>query len=230
MTYKEKYLKYKTKYISLRNNIGGNNDMCIINDVFDLDCFLPLTTNREKDYIFTKCLSKQTIDYIRSEIQSYYPYFYNFMGYPNLSNDELKQKDLLQEIIIPIIVNKQNDLEIGKVDYDLIAQKLYTNNVLDIIDIIKKQIQTKQELNNLVDDINIYSNNKQIEFQNLFSNLPDNYIEQYENIKNTDIKVQYIYDYQEIILSNINSDKSRQYNWNDVLTFWNDYQEKIKKS
>ena len=111
MDYRQKYLKYKQKYINLQKNVGGanpHNISCITRDIFDLDCILPLTKNEQDDYIFKKRLSRETINYIRSEIQDYYEYFYNYLMFPNLEIDKLKTRDLRDEIIIPVINRKQN--------------------------------------------------------------------------------------------------------------------------
>ena len=64
MDYKDKYLKYKKKYSQLKSQLGGNEE-CLINDIFDLDCFMPITTDKSNDYIYNNRLSKKTLDYIR---------------------------------------------------------------------------------------------------------------------------------------------------------------------
>ena len=146
MDYRQKYLKYKQKYINLQKNVGGanpHNISCITRDIFDLDCILPLTKNEQDDYIFKKRLSRETINYIRSEIQDYYEYFYNYLMFPNLEIDKLKTRDLRDEIIIPVINREQNinneELSVGIVNYDIIIQKL--KNI--------KIIEKAQEINNI---------------------------------------------------------------------------------
>jgi hypothetical protein len=229
MAYKEKYLKYKEKYLKLRKQIGGNNlngDICVLNDVFDLDCFLPLTTNRDKDFIFTRRLSKETINFIRTKIQQYYPYFYNFMAFPNLSNEDLKNKDLIEEIMIPIINRNVDNLEVGKVDYELIANKLHSNKILDIIELIKKEQEQQIELNDNTDEYIDFLKNKKKEYPLLFTNITDDQIESCNKLKNIYLNTD---DLQNILLNNVNSPKSNSYSANIIDNFWNEYLKKLNK-
>ncbi len=229
MDYKTKYLKYKTKYLNLREQLGGNipnDDICLLKDVFDLDCFLPLTTNRNKDFIFTRRLSKETINFIRTKIQQYYPYFYNFMAFPNLSNEDLKNKDLIEEIMIPIINRNVDNLEVGKVDYELIANKLHSNKILDNIELIKKEQEQQIELNNNTDEYINFLKNKKKEYPLLFTNITDGEIESCNKFKNTYLDGD---DLQDKLLNNVNSRNIHSYSSNIINKFWNEYLEKQNK-
>ena len=224
MSYKQKYLKYKEKYMFLKKQIGGNNstgDTCILNDVFDLDCFLPLTTNRDKDFIFTRRLSKETIDFIRGAIQNYYDYIYNFMAYPNLSYDRLNDKNLLHEISIPII---DNDISIsigriGKVDYELFARKLLSVKLLEIIEIIKEQNKKQEELNNKVEEFKNYVKMQKMQGKKLYETVTDQEIQLLDKYKS--IFSNY-YDLQNKLQAII--DKSII---NNLIISWNEYSEKF---
>ncbi len=148
MDYYQKYLKYKEKYNNLKNIYGGLNN--IQYDIFDLDFILPFTKDINNDFIFHNRLSYQTIDFIRTEIQNYYEYFYNYLMFPNLSFKNLKTYNLRDEIIIPIITKTSiidnKNLNIGFVDYDLMSTKLKNINILEKL----------QVLNNLKNEINNY--------------------------------------------------------------------------
>jgi hypothetical protein len=179
MDYKEKYFKYKLKYIQLKNMYGGNppsdtSMSCVSTDIFDLDCIIPITKNENEDYIFKKRLSRETINYIRSEIQNYYEYFYNYLMFPDLSIDKLKTYNIRDEIIIPIINKEENvnnnELSVGIVDYNIIKQKLMNNNF----------IEKAQKLN----EINTNLNNSLISYKNYLHTIKENKI---FNITDNDI-------------------------------------------
>ncbi len=163
--YKIKYLKYKNKYNNLKNQLGGTslrNNQCLLSDIFDLDCFLPIPDpyNPEEDYIFNKRLSRETINFVRGKIQDYYRYFYNFMIYPNLSSEELSDPEILYKIDIPIIEDPSRT-NLGKIDYDLITEKLKS---IDITQFINNELRKKeivQEINNLIQQmIDLINGNK----------------------------------------------------------------------
>ena len=181
MDYQQKYIKYKMKYNNLKNQFGGlGTEPCQLKEVFDLDCFIPLTTDLENDYIFNKRLSKETINLIRDNIQNYYPNFYNYMVYPNDSLIYLKNEDL-QNISIPIISNKQK----GIVDYNLMAQKLLNNNIVDYINNLIEINLIQKDLNILVDEL-IYFFNTTPELNILITSeeIKSVDIESLENFKN----------------------------------------------
>jgi hypothetical protein len=222
MLYKEKYFKYKEKYLKLQKQIGGNNlsgDVCLLNDVFDLDCFIPLTTNRDKDYIFTRRLSKESINFIREDIQNYYNYIYNFMAYPNLPYDMLNNQDLIHIIDIPIINNKLNTQN-SKVDYALIATKLNNIGILEMIEIEKKQKQAQKELNDKVDNFKKYVGDLKKQNTELYKTVTYDEIELLNKFKN--------------IYSSYNNLQNKIYNYmtnnrsNSLIDSWNEFIEKFK--
>ncbi len=226
MSYKEKYLKYKEKYLKLKKQIGGN-DVCVMNEIFDLDCFIPLTTNPDKDFIFRKRLSKETIDFIREDIQQYYNFIYNFMAYPNLPHDILSNKDLLHTINIPIIDN-QLDTHISKVDYVLLATKLNNIGILEMIEIEKNKKQAQTVLDDQVDNFKEYVKLKKQNTE-LYNTVT------YEEIELLD-KFKSIYtsynDLQQKLFNYITNNKLTliaNNKWNSVIDSWNEFLEKFKQ-
>ena len=160
MDYKNKYLKYKMKYINLIST------SCMLQDIFDLDCILPLTNNKDDDYIFNNRLSSETIEKIRKDIQQYYEYFYNYMMFPNLPYDKLKTDDLRDEIIIPIIkkemIVNNKTLSLDYVDYDIMAKKLKNINIYSTLNVYVEFQKVIEEYKNLIK--NIKNENKDIDF------------------------------------------------------------------
>jgi len=187
MNYKEKYLKYKLKYIKLQQMLGGINPStspCMLKDIFDLDCILPLTKNINEDYIFNKRISKDTINLIRTNIQNYYEYFYNYLMFPNLSGEELKRRDLRDEIMIPII-NKEEivnnkKLSVGIVNYNIIIKKLINTKIIE-------KAQTFNQLNNKLNElVNAYKDYiKSLNYKDY--NITDNDITDIESYKDINI-------------------------------------------
>ncbi len=167
MSYHQKYLKYKKKYNDLKKYIGGANissSHCLLSDIFDLDCFLPIPEpyNLETDYIFNKRLTKETIDFIRESIQNYYRYFYNYMVYPQLSSDKLRNPKLLNNISISII-QEPDKPNVGKINLDLTAEKLKS---IKILEYAKKELeiqQIKKDIIGLINEIiDLINKNKKI--------------------------------------------------------------------
>ena len=181
MDYKNKYIKYKIKYnnLKLKNQLGGNKE-CLLNDIFDLDCFIPLTTDKSNDYIFNKRLSKKTLDYIRINIQNYYQYFTNYMTYPNLSLDELKYKNLSFDELNKKVLDNTITIPINynKVNYDIIAEKLNENNIIEFL-------SENNKLITIISNQETMKNNKIIEFIN---NIKKSHTKLFKNILDVDIK------------------------------------------
>jgi len=214
MEYREKYIKYKLKYIKLQQMLGGVDpypSTCTLKDIFDLDCILPLTTNINEDYIFNKKLSKETINFIRSNIQQYYEYFYNYLMFPNLSEKELKTHYLRDEIMIPIInkeeiVNNEK-LSIGTVNYDIVIKKLINSKIIEKAQIMNDM---NNKLNQLVD-----------EYKDFIKSL------KYKDYNITDNDITNIESYKDIsILSN---DSITEKIYAQYTSKFNEYQEKIKE-
>lgn len=169
MSYYNKYLKYKNKYEELKKQNGGSK----CDKIFDLDCFLPpFRKEGEYDYIFDKKLTAESIEYIAENIQYKYHYFYNYLSfdksikynYNNLLNDSIlnfieydinKIKLLLNinDIFVPILEINIEGNNIGKVDYETLANKLYYGINLKKDDIIKIYEYIK-EYNNIIGTIN----------------------------------------------------------------------------
>lgn len=167
--FKEKYLKYKEKYLKLKEQYGGviKEERCSIKNIFDLDCFMPITEDLKEDYIFTKRISKETLDILRIDILNYYSNIFTFLIYPELSYEEILEKKT-DSIDIPIIEYISVDKNrIGKVNYDLIATKMLKNNVFNKIKeyyLEKKRLET--EIQKIESDLNINKNNKKVIIKN----------------------------------------------------------------
>jgi hypothetical protein len=164
MNYKQKYLKYKKKYILLK---GGELPSCIVGEIFDLDCILPITKNVNDDYIFSKRLSAGTIEMIRDNIQNYYKYFYNFIMFPNLPYENLKTNELREEIIIPLIKREEivnnKKLNLDYVDYDIMAKKLKNIDIINTLKLYDKLEILVEDYKNYIK--NIISDNTDLDFK-----------------------------------------------------------------
>jgi len=125
MNYKEKYIKYKTKYFNLKKMHGGlykDKD----GDIFDFDFILPLNDENAKYFFDDKYrFSVESMYQIRLDLQEYYPQIYNFLLNPDTGLNENKNRF---ELVIPIKNEDakidETDLHIGKVKYEIIQNYL----------------------------------------------------------------------------------------------------------
>ncbi len=156
MSFKDKYLKYKKKYLDLKKsqlifnlkNVSidtglarivdipnssncNNTPLFSTNNILDLDC-LKLSLNK------TKIVPKSCLDIIRENIQEYYDDFYNYLCFPekygpelgfeyNESNSYVKPVNSTLEYTFPII-NIPEKKFMGTVDYDYFINKLVFDN------------------------------------------------------------------------------------------------------
>lgn len=130
MDYKTKYIKYKNKYINLKNMYGGlYKDK--EGDIFDLDFILPLNDENEKYFFDDEYrFSVESIHLLRIDLQHYYSHIYFYLLNPNIDFSIYNQNRF--ELIIPVINENIKldirELNIGKVNYELIQQFLSNNN------------------------------------------------------------------------------------------------------
>jgi RNase P protein component len=174
MNYKSKYIKYKYKYLELKNQIGaGGEPKCTYNNIIDLDCLV------SDEFLLNNRVSKNTIDYLRNELQHKYEIFYNLLNYPELEYEELTNTDLLEEIIIPII-REDNNIKIlditkknlGKVNYEKMAIKLANND-------LENYIKLKKEYDEIPE---IKKNGEYYEIKELNNKIEEAYVYLYNNI------------------------------------------------
>lgn len=157
MSFKDKYLKYKKKYINLKKNqfifnlknlaidtglarivdipkssfCSKNTALFSTNNILDLDC-LKLSLEPRK------LIPKSCLDIIRDNIQDYYDDFFNYLCFPHKygpevgfeydeSNTFVKPVNSTLEYTFPII-NIPGKKFMGTVDYDYFINKLVIDN------------------------------------------------------------------------------------------------------
>jgi hypothetical protein len=126
MNYKEKYIKYKTKYFNLKNMHGGLYKDNIKSDIFDLDFILPLNDENAKYFFDDEYrFSVESMYKLRLDLQQYYSQIYYFLLNPDTGLNENKNRF---ELVIPIKNEDakidETDLHIGKVKYEIIQNYL----------------------------------------------------------------------------------------------------------
>jgi hypothetical protein len=150
MSYK-KYLKYKAKYLALKQ-LGGSigiktckplnplNNM----DILDLDCLtLPIDQSNQ--------LSKECINSIRSCIQKYYDDFFNYLCNPDqYKNNNFVYIDNKNELSYTIPIIESTKKGVGVVDYNKLIyslnEKIKNYGYTQFMDDLSKSIVTTIEV------------------------------------------------------------------------------------
>ena len=179
--YHLKYIKYKTKYNEIKEQIGGKllELENYKSDIVDIDYFMPpFKIEDEYDYLFKNRLKKETINYLREKLHNFYPLFYNHLS--NVNNN--------YEIFIPIMFNDEN---LGKVDYESFGNKIlnYMNENKRHFELLNNNIKEFNNITGIPDSDKIP---KIINLNNIFlivdkyDKIHNNLVKEYKNHKHMD--------------------------------------------